>query len=139
MTAFTWAILAAIVWGFAPFIEKMGLVKADPVAGLLMRSVGVAVGGLLLLWDWPRLFAGVTAMGWQSATLLALGGFVASIVGQYAFYHAIKTGELSRVVPIGASYPLVAMLLGLIILREPLSLSRILGALLVVLGTILLR
>lgn len=139
MTAFTWAMLAAIVWGFAPFIEKMGLVKADPVAGLLMRSVGVTLGGLLLLWDWPRLSLGITAMGWKSAVLLALGGFVASILGQYAFYHALKFGEISRVVPIGASYPLVAMCLGLVLLHEPITLPKLLGALLVVLGTILLR
>jgi transporter family protein len=71
--------------------------------------------------------------------LLAGGGLLASFVGQMAFYQALKTGSLSQITPVAGAYPLVAALLGWIVLREPLTLTRVLGVLCVFAGVVLLR
>ena len=81
----------------------------------------------------------LAAMPASSFALLALGGFLASFVGQIAFYHSLKLGHLSQVTPVSGTYPLVAALLGWWLLREPLSPSRVLGVCLIIAGVWLLR
>jgi transporter family protein len=119
-------------------MEKVGLGAAPPIAGVIVRSAGVAAGLVVATWLWSP-WAAVRAMPWTSVVLLALGGLLASFVGQMAFYHALKSGALSQVTPVAGAYPLVAALLGWWVLREPLTLPRLLGVAFVVLGVILLR
>ena len=138
MSAFGWAVITAVVWGIVPLMEKAGLGAADPVAGVVVRSLGV-VGGLVLFsvvktpWDALRGLSG------SSILLLVGGGLLASFIGQMAFYHALKAGALSQVTPVAGTYPLVAACLGWILLREPLTVARVAGVLLVVSGVALLR
>jgi len=140
MNAFTWALLASFCWGLAPLLEKAGLRgNTDPAVGVFVRSIGVMAGALAclpLLLRGPGRLSDVTTRSW---VYLCLGGFTASIVGQLCFYRALKTGDVSRVVPVGASYPVTACLLGILLLREPVTIEKGIGILLVVGGTFLLR
>ena len=139
MSGFLWAVLTAIIWGIVPLMEKVGLSGSiAPSMGVMARSLGVVVGFVVfaLLWSpWGAL----QSLSWKTWLLLAGGGFVASFVGQLAFYHALKGGAISQVTPVAGAYPLVAALLGWIVLREPLTLTRLLGVVCVVLGVLLLR
>ncbi len=138
MTAIVWALLAACVWGLVPLMEKLGLTRCDPVTGVFARSVGVFVGFVLFgLWWSP--WRALGSLNGRSFLLLASGGFLASFVGQLAFYQSLKIGQLSQVTPVAGAYPLVAALLGWWWLQEPMSASRVLGAVLVVAGIWLLR
>jgi transporter family protein len=140
MSAFGWALLAAACWGLAPLLEKAGLRGAiDPVAGVVARTVGVLIGLMLFLPLAPRTWTQARALPPRVWLLLGLGGLLASIIGQICFYRALKTGEVSRVVPVGASYPVIACLLGIFVLREPLTAAKAVGIGLVVAGTLLLR
>ncbi len=138
MSAFWWALLTAGIWGVVPLMEKLGLGQAPPAAGVIVRSLGV-VAGLAVLSLAAAPWAAVRALSWPSVVLLAGGGFLASFVGQLAFYHALKTGQLSQVTPVAGAYPLVAAILGWIVLREPLTGARVLGVLCIVAGAVLLR
>ena len=95
-----------------------------------------AVACLPLLFRLPGRFSDVAPRQWF---FLCMGGILASIVGQLCFYRALKTGDVSRVVPVGASYPVTACLLGILLLHEPVTLAKGVGILLVVSGTFLLR
>ena len=138
MTAFVWALVTACIWGVVPLMEKVGLGSASPAAGVIVRSVGVVIGLLVFSWVWSP-WASLRAMGWSSILLLAGGGLLASFIGQLAFYHALKSGAISQVTPVAGAYPLVAALLGWLVLREPLTLSRVLGVVCIVAGALLLR
>ena len=140
MTAFTWALLAAFCWGFAPIFEKAGLRGTiDPFAGVTIRSLGVVIGLVAFLPLASRISAGLSNLPTRTWIWLCLGGFTASVVGQLCFYHALKIGDVSRVVPVGASYPILACLLGIFILKEPVTWGKASGIALVVAGTWLLR
>ncbi len=138
MSAFLWAVVTACIWGVVPLMEKVGLGGASPAAGVIVRSIGVVVGLLVFSWVWSP-WASLRAMSWPSILLLAAGGLLASFVGQFAFYHALKSGTVSQVTPVAGAYPLVAALLGWVVLREPLTISRVLGVACVVAGVLLLR
>ncbi len=140
LSAFTWALLAAFCWGFAPVLEKIGLKgTVDPIVGVIVRTLGVLFGALLFIPLAPRLTSRFSELPFKSWVFLCLGGLVASIVGQLCFYRALKVGEVSRVVPIGASYPVLAFLFGILFFHEAFTWHKMAGIVLVVSGVYLLR
>lgn len=136
--AFWWALLTAVIWGCVPILEKIGLQHTEPTVGLFARSAGVCVGALIFAWLWSP-WKALAAMPIGSFCLLALGGFLASFVGQWAFYHALKVGHISQVTPVSGTYPLVAAILAWTIFREPITVPRVIGVLLVVVGALMLK
>jgi len=140
LSAFGWAVLASFCWGCAPLLEKVGLRgNADPVISVFVRSIGVMLGALCFLPFMPRLsrhFAELTPRNW---IFLCLGGLVASIIGQLCFYRALKVGDVSRVVPIGASYPVLAFIFGVLFFGESMTWPKAGGIVLVMAGVYLLR
>lgn len=138
MSAFVWALLTALIWGIVPVIEKLGLARSDPTIGVFARCIGVMIGFAVfgLLWSpWQAL----GQLSVRSFCLLALGGLLASVVGQLAFYQALKTSHVSWATPIAGTYPLIAAALGWWVLREPLTGARLLAVVLIVCGVVLLR
>ena len=138
MSAFWWALLTACIWGIVPLMEKVGLGTASPTAGVMARSIGVIIGLVIFSVVWQP-WAAVRTLSWSAFLLLASGGLLASFVGQLAFYRALQSGALSQVTPVAGTYPLVAAVLGWWLLREPLTVTRLLGVSCVVLGVMLLR
>ena len=139
MSAFYWAILTALVWGTAPLLEKMGIMKIEPLPGLFLRTFGVMFGiALLLLFKFSVVKQAFAAKP-QTILFIMLGGFLASFVGQLFFYRALKLGEVSKVVPVAATYPIVAFILGVIFLSEKITLMKVSGVALVISGILLLK
>lgn len=141
MNAFFFALLAGIVWGTSTILEKIGLTGTgtDPLAGVWARSLGVFLGGACMMFVVPQMATKITAMGWRSTLWLASAGFMASVLGQIFFYRALKLGDVGRVAPVAGAWPLVAFAWSLLLLNEAPTVKKILGALLVVCGVILLK
>ena len=138
MSAFMWAVVTACIWGVVPVMEKVGLGNATPGVGVVVRSLGVVLGLVVFSFAWAP-WGAVRMLGWPSIGLLVAGGFLASFVGQLAFYHALKSGAISQVTPVAGAYPLVAAVLGWLLLREPLTVFRGIGVALIITGVMLLR
>ena len=138
MSAFLWAVVTACIWGVVPLMEKIGLGQAPATVGVMVRSLGVMAGLLVFGWVWSP-WAALQSLRWSSILLLTSGGFLASFVGQLVFYQALRSGAISQVTPVAGAYPLVAALLGWIVLREPLTMTRGVGVVCVVIGVLLLR
>ncbi len=139
MKPYLWALLAAFTWGFAPILEKLGLSKIPAMTGLFYRSFGVMLGMMILgVWQMEGVKA-TLGQGLGTWGYLVAGGFLASIIGQIFFYNALKHGEASQVVPIGASYPLLSFLLGVLFLGEKLTLAKASGMVFVIVGVFLLK
>lgn len=139
MKAFYFAMMTALVWGIVPILEKMGVMRIAPMAGIMIRSCGVIIGiSILAVFNNQAVREALKADP-RTIFLLVLGGFLASIVGQIFFYNALKTGEASKVVPVAGIYPLVTFLLGVIFLGETLTLVKGTGLALILLGLFLLK
>ena len=138
MTVYYLALLTALIWGTVPILEKIGLREAPPLAGLVIRSAGVIIG-LICLFFFYSPWGEFAKMSGKAILCLALGGFLASFVAQLIFYHALKIGNVSRVVPIAGTYPLIAFILGILVLGEKLTIPKTIGACLVVIGALLLK
>jgi len=132
------AVLAMLFWGVAPLFGKLGLGSLEPLAALTIRSgviTVILVVFVLATGKWPA----VSSAQPRDVLFIVLEGLCAALLGQLAYYYALKYGEVSKVTPVVAAFPLVAFLFGLLILGEKLTWGKGLGALFIVIGIALLN
>ncbi len=138
MNAFWWAVLAAVIWGIVPILEKLALIKVEPMVGLFYRLIGgvlaIMIMGTLVLKP-----SQIRSVDPKSIVFLVIAGFLGSFVAVVAFYYGLKTGEVSLVVPVSGSFYLVAFILGIIFLGETLTLMKVLAVLLITAGLWILK
>lgn len=135
------ATIAMLAWGAAAICDKFGMRggHVSPLAGLMIRltvaTVAVWAFGLVsgIL---PEIRA-VSTIAPANLLGLAGGGLLAALVGQQAYYAALRYADASRVVPFTASYPVIAMVLAVTILKEPLTLAKVVGTLMIIGGLML--
>ncbi len=136
--AYFMAVLAMLFWGIAPIFGKLGLSNANPLAALTIRSLTISAILLAIAagtGQWKILLQ----VPWREASFLALEGICAALLGQLAYYHALKFGDVSQVTPIVAAFPLVAIMTAIIVLGEQITGAKILAAGLISAGIVLLR
>jgi transporter family protein len=140
MKAFWLAAITACIWGVVPIVEKIALSKGmNPLMAVVVRNFGSVTAGVIL-WTIIARNPELTKTGSISAIILMFaGGALSAVVGQSFFYSSLKLGDVSKVVPIAGSYPLISFVLGILILGETVTLTRIMGVLCVVAGVILLK
>lgn len=68
----------------------------------------------------------------------ALASGALAVVGLIALFLALDNGPVTRVVPVTAAYPLVSAVLGVAVFSERITLLRVAGMLMVVVGVVLL-
>ncbi|MBI5599286.1 MAG: EamA family transporter [Deltaproteobacteria bacterium] len=137
--AFLFSILTALIWGLAPAFEKIGLRgRIDPYAGVVIRTIPIAIIGIAGLLLTGKL-SEIASADFKSVAFVIIGGLLAGFIGQIAFYSALKAGEASVVVPLAATYPLVALLVSIIFLGEAFTWQKLAGIGMIVAGVAFLR
>lgn len=131
-------ITTALLWGATPIIEKIGLAKVDPLIGVTIRSLIVTVGLFLLTFLLGK-GKELGSIDGKSILLFGLSGLMAGLLGMWTYYSALKVGATSKIVPIAASYPLVTTLLSMLILKEGVTLTRVIGTAFIVIGIWLVK
>ncbi len=138
MKAAALALLVASIWGITPIFEKLSLAKASPFTVMTLRFMFTAtcVVVVSLVTGKYREFSSV-----DSKTLLwiFLAGLLGGIVGLFIYFVALKQGLTSRIAPITATFPLFTALYAFVFLHESISIQRIMGIVLIVLGLILIN
>ncbi|MBU7045409.1 MAG: EamA family transporter [Theionarchaea archaeon] len=138
MKAEIFALMTAILWGVGSFFEKKGLHLSgiSPQVGILIRT-GTAVI-LLAVISYPH-WHQIREMEVTPLVYMVVGGgILAGTLGMLFFYKALSTGELSRVLPIAFTSPVYGAIMGIIILGEEASPSKIVGITLSFLGVAIL-
>lgn len=146
MKAAMLAVLAGIGWGVGEFFTKQVLHtgRVGPVTAITVRST-VA---LPVLWAAYFLFVHArgaeprewTAAGAGTLAKLVLGsGLAAGAFAMLCFYGALHHGPISKVKPIAFTLaPVIAVLLGWVVLGEAMSVRKAVAVLLIVSGVVLL-
>jgi transporter family protein len=134
---FLLALFGMICWGIAPIFAKVALKNIDPLSGLVLRTIFASsvVSGWVVL---SGSFSKVTSIPASSWWLIAVEALLATLVGDLAYYAAIKKGDVSLVTIIMSSSPLITILCAVLFLGEQMTLIRLVGASLVILGIILI-
>ena len=128
MSDYIFAGIAMVFWGIAPIFAKLGLGGLQPLAALTIRSVIISVlliATVTIRGQWGFVSGATT----KDVIYIALEGICAALLGQLAYYYALKVGEVSRVSLIVSAFPLVAFVLGVSVLGENLTFSKFLAGL----------
>jgi len=140
MDWFTYAVLTSVLWGCIPVLEKTGIQAMDNLfAAAVMRASGAIMGALLIPIFSPSSFKAMLTAPPKAYLCLMAAGFVGSFLGQLTNLNALKLGEVTKVVPVTASWPLLAMLAAFILLGEPVTAKKVCAVVLVVSGVVLAR
>lgn len=134
---FLLALFGMVCWGLAPVFAKLGLSGVNPLAGLVLRTYISAA----LLTGWVLCngtLAQVKTIPAQSWLLIGIEGVLATLVGDLAYYAALKYGEVSFVTLVMSCSPLVSITTAVLFLGEQITVTRLLGALLIVGGIALI-
>lgn len=138
MRLFLFLAATTIFWGGAAIFDKLALGKTAPFTGLMVRQF-ILTAILLILGLGTGRLANITALDWRTTFLFGLSGICGGALGLWTYYHALRLGGASLVVPISATYPLITVFLSWLILQEGLTLSRVIGTVFIVIGVWLVK
>ena len=123
-----------MLWGAWGFLSKLLADAIGAVEAQILFTLGMA----------PAALVAGASVGWRGlvtsgrgVTYGLLNGLLTA-VGTLCFFKALSVGPASIVTPLISVYPLVTVLLAVVLLRERISLVRMIGAFCAVLGLALL-
>jgi len=131
-----YAILSAVFAALTAIFAKIGIKNVNSDLATAIRTV------VILLITWGIVFFGQKAAGIKDLTrlnwtFLVLSG-VATGLSWLFYFKALQFGEVSKVASIDKLSVVFVLLLSIFILREPLNLKVIIGALLICTGGIVM-
>ena len=131
-----WIVLAMLSAGFAALtgiFAKIGMEGINSNLATAIRTVVVLVlaWGIVFLTGKQAGIADITAKGW---TYLILSG-AATGLSWLCYFYALQLGEASKVIPIDKFSVVLSMVLAFIVLGEKVTMTKIIGGVLITLGT----
>ena len=132
------AIFVACIWGLNPIFEKISLNTASPLSVITIRFVFTTCCLLIFVLATGR-FHQVFSVDKMTLFWILLSGVVGGMIGLFLYLTALKMDNASTIIPIIASFPMFTAIYAYFILKEELSLTKIIGILFVVLGAILIN
>jgi len=138
MKLMAFLFLTTIFWGVAAIFDKWALAKVAPFAGMMVRQF-ILAGILLAVGVGSGRLGSLLTLEARSVFFFGLSGICGGALGLWTYYHALRLGGASLVVPITATYPLVTAVLSWAILQESFSVPRLIGTALIVMGVWLVK
>ncbi|MBM7582799.1 transporter family protein [Caldicoprobacter guelmensis] len=134
-----WIILAfgsALFAGVTAILAKIGVKKVDSMLATAIRTI------IILLFSWLMVFIvgsweTTYAIDQKSLLFLILSG-LATGASWLCYFKALQLGDVNKVTPIDKFSTVLTMILAIIILREPVTLSKSIGMVAIALGTYLM-
>ena len=136
--AFLMATLAMFFWGLAPIFGKLGLSNVNPLVALTIRSLVISAI-LLVIATATGQWKPLMQVAPREVSFLAMEGICAALLGQLAYYYALKFGDVSQVTPVVAAFPIVSALLAFAVLGEQITVTKVIAAILITTGVVLMR
>lgn len=131
-----YALLSALFAAFTSILAKIGVKGISGDVATAVRTVVI----LVIAWG-IVLFGGqlkqIREINGSNLLFLTLSG-VATGLSWIFYFKALQTGDVSKVVPIDKLSVAIAIGLSILILKEPVDLKTVFGALMIVGGTLVI-
>lgn len=136
MTWFIYALLSAFFAALTAILAKIGVKDVDSNLATAIRTV------IILLFAWGIVLAQGTfkqfgAISKFSFLFLTLSG-IATGLSWLFYFRALQLGDASRVSPIDKLSLVITIILAIVILKEKITLSLAIGAILMTAGAIII-
>lgn len=136
MSWFIYALLSAVFAALTAILAKIGIKNVDSNLATAVRTV------VILFFAWGIVFWQGTAsklpnISQFSLIFLVLSGITTGVSWLF-YFRALQLGKASQVAPIDKLSLIITIILAAVILKEKVSLSIIIGGLLMAIGAILI-
>lgn len=131
-----YALLGMICWGLAPLFGKLGLDGVSPVTALSLRTIIAAT----FVASWvvgTRSYSELIHVPVLFWVFIAVEALFATLLGDLAYFIALKYGNINVVTLIMSCAPLVTMLVNYLFLGDLPSFRQLSGALFITCGLLL--
>ncbi|WP_347490676.1 EamA family transporter [Desulfoscipio sp. XC116] len=130
-----YAILGMLCWGLAPLFGKLGLYNVNPVTALSLRTIFAAtlVMGWLIGSRGFHQFLQVPPIFW---VFIGIEAILATLLGDLAYFAALKRGNINDVTLILSCSPIVTMLLSYCFFGEMITNFQLIGAAFISIGLV---
>lgn len=130
------ALLSAVFAALTSILAKIGIENVNSNLATAIRTVVVLVMAWLIVFASGKhqQIADISARSWIFLLLSGLGTGLSWL----CYFHALKIGEASKVVPVDKFSVVITMLMAFFILGEALTTKTIIGGLLITIGTLVL-
>lgn len=122
-----------VLWGLMTFLPKLAVTSLSPTSCIIYEIAGGLTVALIVL-AWP----GVKLEFEPRGALLSYAVGICGFLGTLAYFFAVTRGPVALAAPLSALYPIIAVLLGVLLLKEQLSPQQMLGAVLALVSIILM-
>ena len=132
-----YALLSALFAALTAIFAKIGVkdINSDLATAIRTSVILVITWGIVLFGTHMGEIKDISRHAW---VFLILSG-IATGLSWLFYFKALQSGEVSRVAPIDKLSVVITIFLSFILLKEPVSLKVIIGALLITGGSILMR
>ncbi len=130
------AILSSVFAALTSILAKIGIENVESDLATAIRTVVVT------LMAWAMVFitgqqSGISEISRKSWIFLILSG-LATGASWLCYYKALKTGEISKVVPIDKMSVVITLVLAFVFLHEEFTLKSAVGTILITAGTLIM-
>ncbi|MBN1502836.1 DMT family transporter [Candidatus Woesearchaeota archaeon] len=126
------ALVAMLCWGIADFLTSIPSRKIGSLKTLFWSNILSLIPAAVML----IIFSEQLNISITNVLLLTFGALLLTF-GSSNFLRSLEVGEISIVTPISASFSIVTIMLGILILRERLFVHQFVAVFTIVLGIIL--
>ena len=135
MEGWMYAILAVVCWGIEAIIVRGAGDGVDPITGTGIGCVAAGIVFFIYLALNGKLNSNIFN---QSGLYYAITGIISFAIGHYFYYTAINKAGVTLSVSLVGAYPLLTVILAWLIFGEPVTIRTGLGALMIVIGGMIL-
>ena len=132
------ALIVAAIWGITPIFEKLSLVKASPLTVITLRFIFTTSCVIVVSLVTGR-YREIASVDGITLLWIFLAGLLGGVIGLSIYFFVLKQDLTSRIVPIAATFPLFTAFYAFIFLHETLSIQRLVGIVLIVIGLIFIN
>jgi len=136
MSWIIYAVLSAVFAALTAILAKIGIKNVDSNLATAVRTVII----LLFAWGivfWQGTASKLTAISQYSLVFLVLSGVTTGLSWLF-YFRALQVGKASQVAPIDKLSLVITIILAAVILKEKVSLSTLIGGILMAVGALLI-
>lgn len=133
---FVFALLSAVFAALTSILAKAGIEGVNSTLATAIRTL------VVVFMSWGMVFitktqGGITDISRKSWFFLILSG-LATGASWLCYYHALKIGDVSKVVPIDKLSVVFTLLLSFVFLHEQFTVKSVIGMVLLAAGTLIM-
>jgi DME family drug/metabolite transporter len=131
------ALGAALSWAVAPILYRKALFNTKPISANIVRCITNSLFLLLALLAFGR-FGVLARLPLEAVAITIVSGLVGLAVGDTLYMTGLKSIGVAKAVPLASTYPLFSLVWATFLLSQPLALTALAGALVILFGIFLL-